>query len=91
MSNEIIIKTPGICGGKPRIRNSRITVENIMKLYNEGESIEDMHKSFPHVSKREINNAISYGKALDFLETNDFTDACFLEEMLKYCKIRYFR
>jgi uncharacterized protein (DUF433 family) len=66
MSTEIatehphIVRQPGVCGGSPVVRGTRLTVRNIATLWKEGESVEAIVKSYPHLRPSWVYDAISY-------------------------------
>ena len=65
MQQDIIISDPNIMMGKPVVANTRITVELILEKLAEGESIEQILESYPHLSRESILAAISFAaKAL---------------------------
>lgn len=49
-----------ICGGKPVIKGTRITVEFILELLANGWSYEEILKNYPHLKKKDILEAIKY-------------------------------
>ena len=51
---------PEILGGKPIIKNTRISVEFIMELVASGGTIDDILKSYPQLSREAIEEAIRY-------------------------------
>lgn len=55
-----IICTEGICGGRPHIRNSRISVRTIAQLHRAGESVAEICATYPHLDPASIYDAISY-------------------------------
>lgn len=55
-----VVKTAGICGGAPRIRDSRIAVRLIAELSRRGEPIEEIAALYPHVDPAAIRDAIGY-------------------------------
>jgi uncharacterized protein (DUF433 family) len=66
MSTEIatehphIVRKPGTCGGSPIIKGTRITVRHIAVLWKQGEIVEEIIQSFPHLRPSWIHDAISY-------------------------------
>jgi uncharacterized protein (DUF433 family) len=44
-----IVRVPGICGGRPTIKGTRITVQLIAELYKAGDSVEEMLQGYPHL------------------------------------------
>lgn len=55
-----IVRTPGICGGRPRVKNSRVSVRAIAELYRAGESAEEIAATFPHLESAAVYDAVSY-------------------------------
>ncbi len=55
-----IERRPGVCGGAPVIRGTRITVRHIAVLYKDGASIQEMLETYPHVQASWVHDAISY-------------------------------
>lgn len=51
---------PGIQTGKPVISGTRITVELIIEKLSEGESIDQILESHPHLQKDSIYACLSY-------------------------------
>ncbi|MBN2401624.1 MAG: DUF433 domain-containing protein [Spirochaetes bacterium] len=65
MEPNIIISDPNIMMGKPIIANTRITVEIVLEKLAEGESIEQILESYPHLNRESILAALSFAaKAL---------------------------
>ena len=65
MSTEIqldamLTSTPGVCGGRLRIAGTRVTVLQIVTLYKQGETPEEMALNFPHVALAQIYAALAY-------------------------------
>lgn len=59
MNNHIEVN-PNICHGKPVIRGTRIMVRNILGSLAGGESIQDIIKNFPELTREDIEAAIAY-------------------------------
>src|SRR5215831_727379 len=55
-----VVRTPGVCGDSPVIRNTRITVRHIATLWKAGEAVETILRSFPHLQLSWVYDAISY-------------------------------
>ncbi len=51
---------PNICGGKPVIKGTRITVEFILELLANGWSYEEILENYPQLKKEDILEAIKY-------------------------------
>jgi uncharacterized protein (DUF433 family) len=59
---EHIISSPDILSGKPVIKGTRISVELIIEKLSEGESIEQILQSYPHIGKNNIMACLAYAK-----------------------------
>lgn len=60
MAAEWITSDPGVLGGKPCIRATRISVEFVLELLAGGASPEDVRRAYPHLSAEGISAAIEY-------------------------------
>jgi uncharacterized protein (DUF433 family) len=56
----IIVSTPGICGGRPRIAGHRITVHNIAIDFNAGMKPEEIVAEKPQLTLAQIYAALAY-------------------------------
>ncbi|MEG3846295.1 DUF433 domain-containing protein [Microcoleus sp. herbarium19] len=56
----LIVRTPGTCGGRPRIAGTRITVENIAIDFNAGMSPQQIIDERPHLTLAQIYAALAY-------------------------------
>lgn len=59
MKNRIEIN-PEICHGKPVIRGTRIMVRNILGSLAGGESVADILKNYPELTRADIKAAIAF-------------------------------
>lgn len=55
-----IIRSPHVCGGRPIIKNSRISVRAVAQLYKAGDLVEEIVQTYPHLSAAAVHDAISY-------------------------------
>ena len=55
-----VVRTEGICGGRPRIKDSRIPVSLIASFHRDGESLAEIIASYPHADPAAIQDAIGY-------------------------------
>jgi uncharacterized protein (DUF433 family) len=55
-----IVQTPGTCGGRPRIEGSRISVRTIAELVRQGEPVNEVRATYPHLDPAAIDDAIGY-------------------------------
>ena len=60
MKHELIISDPKIMMGKPVIKGTRITVENILEKLSCGETIEQILASHPQITKEAIQHSLSF-------------------------------
>ena len=58
--DEMLAKSPDVCGGRIRVDGTRITVERIATLYKQGQSPEDIAQTYPHLSLSQIYAALAY-------------------------------
>jgi uncharacterized protein (DUF433 family) len=56
----LITQTPRVCGGRPRIAGTRITVQYIMTEINAGTIPEEIVQDKPHLTLAGIHAAIAY-------------------------------
>lgn len=60
-STELPIqKTPEVCGGNARIRNTRIPVWTIISFYQLGASDEEILRNYPGLTVEDLREAVSY-------------------------------
>ncbi len=52
--------TPGVLGGKVRIKNTRIGVDLILEKLSEGETVEQILESYPQVTREQVFACVSY-------------------------------
>lgn len=57
---EGIVSHPEICGGRPRIEGTRITVADILAALAAGDTIDELVADFPYLSREGIHAALKY-------------------------------
>jgi uncharacterized protein (DUF433 family) len=57
---ERIVSNPGIFGGKPVIRGTRISVEFVLKLFASGLTEEQILIEYPHLTSEGIRAALDF-------------------------------
>jgi uncharacterized protein (DUF433 family) len=72
---DCIERKPGVLGGKPVIRGTRISVELILQRLGDGWTEDQILKSFPHLRPDHIRAAQAYAAAA--LASDEFV---FLDE-----------
>ena len=55
-----ITVNPQVMGGKPCIRNLRVTVGTIVGLIGAGRKIEEILQEYPYLEREDIMEALSY-------------------------------
>lgn len=55
-----IVMTPRICGGRPRIDGTRISVESIARFVNDGVSAAMIVETLPHLTLASVYDALGY-------------------------------
>jgi uncharacterized protein (DUF433 family) len=56
----LIVKTPGICGGRPRIVGTRITVQNVAIDFNAGMKPENIVAERTNLTQAQVYAALAY-------------------------------
>lgn len=69
---QYITATPGILGGKPCIKGTRISVELILETVANGASVSDIVREFPQLPVEAVQEAIRY--AIDGLRSERIID-----------------
>jgi len=59
-----ITANPDIFGGKPIIRGMRISVELILSLLAQGESVDDILADYPDLEPEDIQACLAYAHAV---------------------------
>ena len=59
-----ITSRPDVFGGKPIIRDMRISVELILSLLSQGESIESILADYPRLERDDIRACVAYAHAV---------------------------
>lgn len=65
MAHERIISDPAVMLGKPVIRNTRLTVEHILRELSGGATIEELVREYPGLTAEDVLAAQAY--AADYL------------------------
>lgn len=63
MSTEIgaiLVSSPDVCGGCLRIDGTRVTVNQIVALYKQGYSAEDIAEQYPHLTMAQVYTALAH-------------------------------
>ena len=57
---ERIVVNPKIMGGKPTVKGTRITVEQVLKMLAQGLTTKEILKDYPHLSKDDVAAVLLY-------------------------------
>lgn len=57
---NLIIQTPGICGGRPRIAGTGVSVRRIVGWDRQGLSPAEIVTQIPHLSLGQVHAALAY-------------------------------
>ncbi len=57
---ERIVSNPAICGGRPRIRDTRIRVTDILDMLASGARLEEILEDYPDLEREDIHAALTY-------------------------------
>jgi len=60
MDFKRISQNPGVMGGKPCIRGTRITVARVVSQIGVGQSIESLLEDYPALSRADVLEALRY-------------------------------
>ena len=64
MQFDRISINPNVMMGKPCIKGTRITVEFILKNLAEGADFNYILEGYPHITREDISQALSYAQAI---------------------------
>ena len=55
-----VIQSPGVCGGRPIVRGTRVPVKAIVGYHKLGMSTDEIVASLPHLTPAQVYEALSY-------------------------------
>ena len=70
MEHPRITQIPGVMGGKPCIKGTRITVEVLIDHLSAGETVDELLEGYPGINRDDVRAALAF--AADHLRTNGF-------------------
>jgi uncharacterized protein (DUF433 family) len=56
----LIVQTPGVCGGRPQIGGSGVSVQRIVGWYKMGQTPEEIADQYGHLSLAQVYAALAY-------------------------------
>ncbi len=61
--SDLIIRDAAICGGEPVFRGTRVTLRTVLASLADGDSIEQIIKSFPTITEQHVKAVIAFAAA----------------------------
>ena len=61
--HDLIIRDPAICGGEAVFRGTQVTLRTVLASLANGDSIEQIVKSFPTLTEQQVRSAIAFAAA----------------------------
>lgn len=55
-----VTRTPGVCGGRPIVRGTRVTVQAVAGYHKLGLSADEILTALPHLTPAQVYEALSY-------------------------------
>ncbi len=56
----VIVSTPGIVGGRPRLQGTRLTVQDILGALAAGDTIDELLEDFPYLTREDFAAVLRY-------------------------------
>jgi len=78
----LIAQTPGICGGRPRIAGTGVSIRRIVGWYKMGLSPEEIADQYGHLNLAQVHAALAYYHA-----NRDEMEAELAEEEAEYDRL----
>jgi uncharacterized protein (DUF433 family) len=60
---DLIIRDPKICGGESVFRGTRVTLRTVLASLADGDSVEQIIKSYPTISEQQVKAVIAFAAA----------------------------
>ncbi len=57
---DFIVRDPKICNGQPVIKGTRVTLRTVLASLAAGDSMDQVLKSFPSLTREAVTSVISY-------------------------------
>ena len=58
--DPFVNEVPGVCGGYPVIRNTRIPVSLVVELNRQGADVDELASLYSHISRERFQGALDY-------------------------------
>ena len=59
-NDDYVHEVPGVCGGYPVIRSTRIPVRVVVEFHRQGADVDEIAAMYPHIIKERIQAALDY-------------------------------
>ena len=61
--HDLILRDPAVCGGEPVFRGTRVTLRTVLASLADGDSVEQIVRSFPTLTAPQVQAAIAFAAA----------------------------
>ncbi|MBI2894349.1 MAG: DUF433 domain-containing protein [Deltaproteobacteria bacterium] len=61
--HDRIVQIPGLCGGQPVLRGTRVPLRTVLDSLAEGATVDEILASFPTLSREDVAAAIAFAAA----------------------------
>ena len=61
--HDVIVRDPAVCGGEPVFRGTRVTLRTVLASLADGDSVEQIIRSFPTLTAAQVHAAIAFAAA----------------------------
>lgn len=61
--HDLITRDPNLCGGEPVFRGTRVTLRTVLASLADGDSVEEIVKSFPTLNEAQVRAVIAFAAA----------------------------
>jgi uncharacterized protein (DUF433 family) len=61
--HDLLIRDPAVCGGEPVFRGTRVTLRTVLASLADGDSVEQIVRSFPTLSEQQVKATIAFAAA----------------------------
>jgi len=78
----LIVETPGVCGGRPRIAGTGVSVRRVAGWYKMGRSPDEIADQYGHLNLAQVHAALAYYHA-----NRNEIDAELAEEEAEYDRL----
>ena len=60
---DLLVRDPAICGGEPTFRGTRVTLRTVLASLADGDSAEQIVRSYPSLTVTQVNAVIAFAAA----------------------------